>query len=229
MNLELLKDYVNRVMDARFFSDYLRARVLNPKGYEESKSDSVRLKKAPEYIIKACQILEVSIELLETVLIEKDNIIKGVSTVETYRNMLDKFSEYLDLDILFNFITENYEYFHVGIMTTSIPDLATANKPKTSKEFFKDEAGEAVISLLKKVTHTAASSIIGAYTGTYWAISEELCNWIEKCEKMISYWGYGIIDECDYGFNTDMLIDENLCIGAAKLLLTAKMIPILED
>ncbi len=229
MNLELLKDYANRVMDARFFSDYLRARVLNPKGYEESKSESIKLKKGPEYLIKACQILEVSIELFETVLIEKDNIKKGISTVETYGNMLNKFSEYLDLDILFNFITENYEYFRVGIMTTSIPNMANANKPKTSKEFFKDEAGEAVFSLLKKVTHTAASSIIGAYTGTYWTISEDLCNWIEKCEKTISYWGYGIIDDCDYSFDTDMLIDENLCIGAAKLLLTAKMIPILED
>ena len=81
--------------------------------------------------------------------------------------------------------------------------------------------------LLKKIAYVSSKKVYG-YIENHDVDSIELTNWKNECKKYITSWDNNLTKP-DKWYNTDDLSDSDVLLGSVKIIMTAKMISLLED
>ena len=221
-----IKDYTNKVMNNKTFLDYIEVAVHNVDTHKKVMAENFSFAHESESLKSAYDLLNLTIMVMETLLIERSNTFDGTGSADSFENAVTLLNMFLSSDEVFAWTMQKPEII-LGILS-NVAKIDSANESKpTAKAFFNSKAFEFKLSLLQKMAYEAAETVYG-YIEDYTTDSDEIIRWMDECKMYITDWKKLLIDP-EAGFDTDELVCFDVLLGSMKIFMTAKVISLLED
>ena len=227
VDTNLLKDYVGKVMNSKTFLDYAEVMANNMDAHKKVKAENFSFVHESRNLKLAYALLNVTIIVMETLLIERTNTFDGIGNVKSFKNAVNVLYKYLHLNGIIEFIEQKPEAFFGT--SPNMEKISSVNEPRptTAKTFFESKTFACALSLLQKIAYETSETVYG-YIEDHTTDSEEMTGWMDECKMYITDWKRWLIKP-ENGFDTDELMDFDVLLGSVKIFMTAKMISLLED
>lgn len=222
-----IKDYTDKVMNSKTFLDYAEVMANNMDAHKKVKAENFSFVHESQNLKLAYDLLNVTIIVMETLLIERTNTFDGIGNAQSFKNAVSVLNKFLHLSNIIDFVEQKPEAFF-GV-SSSAEKISSVNEPRptTARTFFKSKTFASALSLLQKIDYETSETVYG-YIEDHTTDSEEMIGWMDECKMYITDWKRWLIKP-ENGFDTDELMDFDVLLGSVKIFMTAKMISLLED
>lgn len=224
--LNTIKDYAGKVMNTKTFLDYAEVMANNMDAHKKVKAENISFASESKNLKSAYALLNVTIIVMETLLIERTNTFDGIGNAQSFRNAVSVLNKFLHLSNIIDFVEQKPEAFFG--LSPSVEKISSVNEPRptTARTFFKSKTFAFVLSLLQKIAYETSETVYG-YIENHTTDSEEMIGWMDECKMYITDWKRWLINP-ENGFDTDELMDFDVLLGSVKIFMTAKMISLIE-